>query len=213
MKLFTTALLFFSISFGFTQDYLDHIAEETCECMGDVDDYKTYEEFSMNMGLCMFSEAEPYTKKLKKDFKIDLNDIEEYGTVLGEQLGLRLVTVCPKFLEAISKFDDEVLGELMDEDEADYDSPSTNSEEEESTGIVKSYEEEGFLSLKVEENDGSVTKVLWLGYVDSDFDLDNDLENLKGLEVSITYTEQELYDVKSKEYRYYKVLTSLKTKD
>ena len=55
------------------QDYLDKIVEQACDCVGKLSEDLCTEGFTMQAGLCIIQAAEPYSKKLMKDYDIDLS--------------------------------------------------------------------------------------------------------------------------------------------
>ena len=60
--------LFLAFSFtAFSQDYMDKIALEVCDCIDNVSDSVPTDQFNMELGLCMLEASMPYKKQLKKE--------------------------------------------------------------------------------------------------------------------------------------------------
>ena len=89
---------------GFSQDYLDKITQQTCGCLNKVSDTVSTDRMYMELGVCMISAAEPYKKQLKKDHNIDISNIDsnEEGEKLGKLIGIKMASVCPDALLALT---------------------------------------------------------------------------------------------------------------
>lgn len=77
MKKVLLITILFSINYSFSQAYMDSITDRSCECTNDIPDTISNDAFTIEMGVCLMTAAEPYQKKLKKDYKIDFNKVEE----------------------------------------------------------------------------------------------------------------------------------------
>ncbi len=80
MKIKTLITLFVFIStIAISQDYLDDIAIKSCECLSNIADTLSSDQYNLELGLCMIEASSPYAKQLKKDYRIDLNKIDKHG--------------------------------------------------------------------------------------------------------------------------------------
>lgn len=107
-------------SFAFGQDKtkdeaIDLITEDTCECIRtdteSFSDDKSLSQKKMALGVCIiksFNERKKESEELKNT---NMNDFE----AIGEEIGMRLVTVCGG--DFLSIFSSDELMEMSDEDE------------------------------------------------------------------------------------------------
>jgi hypothetical protein len=198
--LFLFLALCFTLSNAMAQegeeDYLDKIANKTCECI----EKKSVEKKTLNtmeLGTCLLISARDYKDQLKKDHGLDMNTLtSEEGERLGELIGLRMAFVCPSTLALMSDITD-------DEDD------ETNLRTMTSTGKITKVEEGSFIVFQLKNEQGKSEKFYWLTFVSSDYDLQNEYKNLKGKKVTVDYIEQELFDPRLNEYRKLNVLTDL----
>ena len=100
-RLFVLFMLLFILNPVYSQNYMDEIVNKSCECLISVPDSLDSEEFNMKLGLCMLEASMPYKKQLKKEFGIDLDNIDVEGARLGKLIGIRMTTVCPDALSSI----------------------------------------------------------------------------------------------------------------
>lgn len=184
-----------------SQDVLDVVAKEVCSCAsGKKDALKgaSAEKLQMELGLCIMS-----------SFSTHENDLSaKYGSVmetdgamekLGRDVGIKMAGVCPDVLLSLAE-----VG--MGDDET-----ATVAEEEYSTleGQIAEIKSEQFLSVVIKDNSGRTHTMLLLTFFEgSDILTENKLK--KNDKVSVDYWEQEFYDVKAKDFRYYKVIQGIK---
>lgn len=91
MNLYLIALIsIFSTSSIFAQDYLTKINYESCEFLSAIEETEDRDQFNLELGLCIIEASMPYKKELKKDHNIDLENINEDGTRLGELIGIKM---------------------------------------------------------------------------------------------------------------------------
>ncbi|WP_152286536.1 hypothetical protein [Flavicella marina] len=181
---------------SFAQDYMDKIIDDTCNCLDKVADTIVGEDFNMQLGLCMIDAARPYKKKIKKDHKIDLNNIDEEGEALGELIGLKMVGVCPNILIEISKRSKEtVQKEVVAQNTI--------------TGKITKIEEDQFVSFSLKDGEGKTKKFYWLNHIESDIDLYTEYKNLKHKAVKITYRSEEFFDPRIGEYHTFNIISKI----
>ncbi|MBA4053558.1 MAG: hypothetical protein C0490_02495, partial [Marivirga sp.] len=89
---------FLFIADVFSQEYMDKIVVQSCECLGKVSEDLEGQQYNVELGLCMIEASMPYKKQLRKDYDINLDQIENEGEKLGRIIGLKMVAVCPTAL-------------------------------------------------------------------------------------------------------------------
>lgn len=207
MKLFKTFLPFlFAFICGITpahsQDYIDNIAVEACNCVDQLSDTIDREEYLMSLGTCMINAALPYKKKLKADYGINLDNIDEKaGEQLGKIVGLRMANKCPKSLLKITRMDNE-----------DTQNETTSPQSPDSktfTGTVTAVENESFVVFSIKDDLGKTARFFWLNFVQCDSDLVAHYTSLVGSTVKIQYSSSEFFDPKINEYRQFNIIQSV----
>jgi len=182
-----------------SQDILDVIGQEVCSCTAaKAEKLKDQDpnQVQMELGFCIISSYSAHQEAL----------VQKYGNVLqsdaameklGMDVGLKMATLCPDTLMKIA--------------ESDF-----GSEEEEVIEKVVSIEgkiveikSEQFLTVVIKDNSGRSHSLLVLTFFENaDVLTENKLK--KNDKVSVDYWEQEFYDTKAKDFRYYKVIQGIK---
>jgi hypothetical protein len=179
------------------EDYLDEITRQSCECLDGISEDIDLEMYYMELGFCVIEASTPYQKELERDYGIDFDKIDTQGEQLGEIVGVRMTTICPKTLQKlIQKANAEDNGEPE---------PTTMSYE----GKVTSVDRGDFLTLDVKNEAGKTTRFYWLTFVEADDDWLSDYRKLEGKSVQIAYRMEEFYDPKLEMYRMFYVLEAL----
>ena len=181
------------------QDVLDKIARESCDCLTAVDRATIKgDALQMQLGLCMMKAAAPYEKELRKQYKVDMARLDsDTGERLGELVGMRLVGVCPEFLEMIT----EMQGEA-EVATADVPTASVN-------GTVTSLRDRQFSTVLVKDGSGRTVELMRLEHFPNADMLTG--ANATGLSATFYYTVRELYDPVAGTYRSTYVLVGLET--
>jgi len=182
------------------QDYLDKIVEQACDCVGKLSEDLGTEGFTMQAGLCMIQAAEPYSKKLMKDYDIDLSKADVEGEALGRLLGLKMITACPEVIMRLAELANDSEEEFEAVDEYEFLS---------SSGLITEIIEEPFVVFTMKEESGKVVKMYWLTFVDSEFAMMSQYSALLGRKVTIEYSEVEIFDPRLKEYRNINIIEAL----
>lgn len=193
------SLLIVLSSLAYSQKYLEKITEESCSCLENIDDTLPSEELELQMGMCIIENSMPYSKQLKKDYGINMKDIDTFGEELGTLIGMKMATTCPKTLLRVSN-----LTNKDDEDEGEdiYDVQIVS-------GVITKVENEQFVVFSLKDETNKVTKYYWLTGVETDFELSSTYMNLVNSEVNISYETMELFDPKIEVYRQFKVITEI----
>lgn len=198
--------IIFTISLNATinaQAYIEKIANETCECIGVSEKPLSKEEYNAKLGFCIIESATPYKKKLKKDFEIDMLQIEKHGKELGELIGIQMVTSCPNIILEIAKVNNEF-----------EDTTEIINNEKTIEGKITKIEKKQFVVFSLKDVSGKNKKFIWLHQIDSSIDLFSNYKDLKSKSVKIIYTEQEYFDPNIDEYRVFNVIIKIqKLKD
>ncbi len=182
---------------GFSQDYLDKIAEKCCECFTKFPDSLTAEKLQMQLGLCMIDVATPYKKELKKNNGINMDNIGSgtEGEKLGHLIGLKMAGICP-----------EALIKLAGETKTKKAEKNLNQTVR---GVVSKVENDCFVVFSVKDDTGKITKYYWLTFVESEMELTGNYATMTGKSVKITYDIQDFFDAKIKEYRQYYIVKKM----
>lgn len=194
MNLKLAFFILFIISMNLkSQDYIDKITLQTCDCMKKISDTTNYEKLTMELGLCMISAAEPYKKQLKKDYGINLNNMNESeGEALGKVLGMKMATACPESLM-------KMYGKVNSNDKE-------STTQLESIGKITNIERDVFVIFSVFDNSGKSMKFYWLEPVESNVDLANNYRTFIETTVKIKYGQKEFFDPKIGEYRNFNII-------
>jgi hypothetical protein len=190
-------ILSVTISFNaFSQDYMEKIALQTCDCLSKIADSTDTERMYMELGVCMINASEPYKKQLKKDYNIDVNNIDKEGEALGKVVGLKMASFCPDGLFRLSKMEQN-------------DTKEKEKESLTSIGKVTQIDRDVFVVFSVFDNSGKSMKFYWLTSVESNIDLANNYRTLVENDVRIKYYTKEFFDPKIGEYRNFNILEKL----
>lgn len=194
-SLFTIIAVLFTASLP-AQEYLEKIAKESCSCTKSVSDTSNTERMYMELGLCMLKAAEPYKKQLKKDYNINLNNMETEGEALGKIIGLKMATICPDVLINLSR--KENAGTKTTELSQDF-----------FQGRVTKIEKDFFVIFSVNDNAGKSLKFYWLTNAESNIELVNNYEKLFDKDVKVKYHAMLLFDPRISDYRNFNVIDKI----
>lgn len=173
---------FFMGSTAYTQEMLDTITRETCECISgknlanlDADN------LNLALGTCMIESLTRHETAMR-DLNINPNDADGMRQ-FGEKVGLRMVNICPDILLKIAELaqpqpatDNELIGTIV------------------RTGG----EEFGFVMVRDEQ--GREHKLLWLRYFKNSEQLIQNPQQVIGRKVRIHYETIECYAPKERDY-------------
>jgi len=179
------------------QDVLDNISRGTCDCLLELDrnEYKG-EALQMQLGLCMMKASAPYEKELRKQYKVDLSQLDAgAGEKLGELVGMRLVGVCPEFLQIVADMESEPAAAVVEQVTATV------------NGVVTGLRDRQFSTILVKDVSGRTVELLRLEHFqNADLLAGASATDVKGI---FTYTVKELYDPVAGTYRSHNVLVGL----
>jgi hypothetical protein len=183
----------------FSQDYMNEIAIKSCECLNTISDTLDTERFNLELGLCMIEAAAPYKKRLKKDYRIDFNKIDEHGADLGRIIGLRMASVCPDAVVKLANRTNDTEAALLAENLFE--------------GQIVGIDDSKFVEFSIKDAQGKIWKFYWFTFIESGIELTNNYQSLMEQYVQITYTTQDLFDARIQEYRNFNVIQKLELKD
>lgn len=180
---------------------MEEIAKETCACLEQISDTLDAQRATLELGVCMITAAQPYKSKIKKDYNIDMDNLDGQGEELGELVGIKMSTICPGPLIEFANSTQEVI------------EPEEESESEVMMGTITKVEDEDFVIFSVKDESGKNKKYYWLTFVESDLNLIEDYAALVGKSVKLTFDPLEFFDPKIKEYRLFNIIVSLELMD
>ena len=195
-KIILVFILLSSIN-SFSQDVVETIGKESCECVSKkgLDFKKTpIKTLQMEFGLCILASYEKHKEEYDKIEKLDLTD-ESSLTRYGKTVAVKMFAYCPDVLMA--------LGESKVAEKENSESETLEIE-----GTIQEFITEQFVTISVKDKNSKVSKFLLLDYFPTASLFTNQEIKAKS-KVKITYSNQELYDPSTKEFRFYKVIKVL----
>ena len=195
-KLILLSFSFFLINSTYSQAYMDKILEKTCNCIVELPDTLSTDQFNLEIGACMIEASMPFKKQLKKDYDIDLDNIETDAGKLGKLIGLKMASFCPDMLMKLTG-------------RSKVDNTAYNASEYIMGTIVK-IENDPFVVFSLKDETGKITKLYWLTFIESDIELTDNYLSLQGKFVKISYTTDEFFDPKIVQYRQFQIIKSIK---
>jgi len=200
MKNIFTFLLFLAVSISYSQDFIDTLAKESCECLkaknlaiGTLSAETLQGEFVA----CFFKSYTAHGDALNEFEKLEFGD-EAQMEKFGEKVAVKMVNHCPDYIMA--------LGTAF-KDNKEKEADRFSAIEGELTEIIT----EQFVTIKVRDKNKRIHSLILLDYFDT-ASLFTDGMIKKRDNIIVNYSEVELFDPKSKEFRYYKVITGLEKK-
>ncbi|WP_276500876.1 hypothetical protein [Terrimonas pollutisoli] len=162
-------------------------------------DFTKFKGAEMEIGLLIMPIIEKYSKEIEKEWGLSTQNEEDYEKI-SRKIGQESARGCPKFVEFIKNN----LSEIKDSEEEEEEIKSVS-------GVFQRIENNLFSILVVKTKTGKEEKLWWFQFFDgSDLLIENPAAfNRKN--ITVKYTEMEVYDPKLKDYRPIKVIQSLKT--
>lgn len=199
-KILIVIVSLFSLT-TYSQDVYDIIAKETCECITkkNIDISKSSSsDISGQLGVCLISSYSAHKMELPEKDRIDFNDEAGMGK-LGEMVALKMLDKCPDIIIA--------LGTKANEDEKKE--GASKSQTQTINGQFLQSVSSDFITVSVKDNSGRIHSLLFLTFFENSNLISENLLK-KNQKVEVEYYEQEFYDVKSKDFRLFKILKSIK---
>lgn len=211
MKNFFYLIVFFISGTAYSQEPLDKVAKETCSCVEkknlDFTKDSNIQAVQMALGLCI---VESFSANQSKFSKKELAEFEgaEGMRKLGEKVAMKMVSYCPDIIMAMGrKYLDDKEGNSGDEviqgDPIEAD-PTIE-------GTITAIEKNQFVTIKVKDKNSRVHSFLLLDYFDT-ASLYTENKIKVGDTLTVGYSEIELYDTASNDFKYFKIISSLEKK-
>ncbi len=159
-------------------------------------DFSKSKGFEVELGLLIVPIIEKYSKEIEKEWDLVTDNEEDYQKI-SERIGREAAFGCPKFLEFIKNNIDDI-----NESE---DASNTKS----ISGVFQRLEGQLFTALVIKTKAGKEEKLWWFQFFEGSDELAKNPANLAKKNLTIKYTEMEVYDAKLKEYRTIKVIKNL----
>ncbi len=208
MKNLAYLLLFFVSISGYAQekDTFDTIAKETCSCMKakNIDFSKLNDDSSikMTLGLCMIESYSAHKNELPVAERVEFGDKEGMRGI-GEKVALKMMNHCPDYVLELGR---QYLDENEDEAEAEVVEADPTVE-----GKVTAIEVKQFVTIKVKDKNNRVHNFMLLDYFDT-ASLYTENKIKVGDDLTVGYSEIELFDTTTKDFKYFKIISSLEKK-
>lgn len=211
MKNFFYLIVFFISTTALAQDPLDKIAKESCSCIEnkklDFTKDSDIKAVQMALGLCI---VESFSAHQSKFSKKELAEFEGEGGMrkLGEKVAMKMVSYCPDVIMAMGKkYLDEKDGnssdEVIEEDVVEAD-PTIE-------GTITAIEKNQFVTIKLKDKNNRVHSFLLLDYFET-ASLYTENKIKVGDALTIGYSEIELFDTVSNDFKYFKIISLLEKK-
>jgi hypothetical protein len=219
MKPFFVFFLLFLFNTVFSQDYIDLIAKETCECVTNKKlNLKKVEasELQAQLGACMVPSYVKYRDKMPKEDIAEFTDNNAMRK-LGEKIGVKMINHCPDLMIKLGqgylenkKNKVEIEEDLVEVVSTDKGNNIVVSGDVELEGTFLEYKISDFITISLKDNTGRTHHLLLLNHFEN-ADLISNSKLQTNQKISVSYSEHEFFDPKLKDYKYFKVLYSLKT--
>jgi len=199
-KIFCTLLFLTFFTNSYSQENIDSITKEVCSCIEQKKEklnLENSETLKMQLGLCILSSYTGHEKWINDNYGKVLEN-ESAMDKFGEEIGIKMVSVCPETLISLA-------GAI------DSDVTETTSETLTIQGKIVEIKNDQFTSIIVKDKNSRMYTFLLLNYFDTASLVTNN-ELSKNDSVVISYSEIELYDSKAKEFRFYKVMNGIEKK-
>lgn len=184
------------------QDVLEVVTKEVCSCVeSKKESLKTLpaSQLQTQLGLCMLASYNAHESLVKAKYGDIMGD-EKNMEKFGEDIGVKMITVCPETLMSIAG----ALGEGSEDS-------ASAAEVKSVEGKITEIKNEQFTTILVKDKNSRMYTFLVLNYFETaNLVITNELN--KNSSVVIKYSEVELYDNKAKEFRFFKVISGIEKK-
>jgi hypothetical protein len=201
-------IFWFAADAQITKDSLLKVmTNEACEELNKKDLTKIdAKNLEAEMGMLLAPAMMSHLEDIERIYGGDMTD-QDAMKKMGTDLGMRLATKCPKFMElsmqAMSSGNKSFESKIKK-----LDTPTDNSEATLS-GTLMAVNAGDITTLSISESKGKTTKVYWLEYFDNADELKTNNKKYLNKKVNVGYTEKSVYDFVRKNYKIIKVITSI----
>jgi hypothetical protein len=156
-----------------------------------VKEKREIKDLETQLGLAMLPAFGKYMNEIREIYGIENLD-EKFGEMIGEDVGGYLAKSCPAFLEILTSNSD-ATAELI-----------SGKKSDKNTGTVKgtfqkiTYNDFSYVEIKTAT--GKIEKLYWMEYFAGASDLTNNPSKFANKNVTIKYTEKEIYKAALKDY-------------
>lgn len=206
-KVLSIALVVFSVVTVSAQqivkeELLTLMAKETCECLeAKKDKIVDEDKLKAETGFCIIASYTKHSEEAKEVFGPIFEDTKK-AEKLGEDVAMKMITVCPDTFKSL-------VETFMKEEEAE--NPPAEVFTPSVEGKVVEVKTSDFITLVIVDASGRKHSLLVLTHFEgANLLIENKLK--KNQSVEAKYFEQEFYDPKTKDYKYFKVLDFLELK-
>jgi hypothetical protein len=184
-----------------SQDVLDKIADETCECVNKVKTPNTsVEDLKTQVDKCLFASYSNHAAELSPAQKKDSGNKIAIQK-LANDVALKMAGHCSDIIQII--IESERKNKLANER-----SLATKSLLMKISGEIREIETNEFVSIIIkDQNSKLVTLLLMDRFESADVFTTNKIR--KGDKITVEYTEKEMYDPKIKGFRAFKIISKL----
>lgn len=156
----------------------------------------------MTLGLCMIESYSAHKNELPVAERVEFGDKEGMRGI-GEKVAVKMMNHCPDYVLELGR-------QYIDDNEADADAEVV---EEVLTieGKVTAIEVKQFVTIKVKDKNNRIHSLMLLDYFDT-ASLYTENKIKVGDDLSVGYAEIELFDTTSKDFKYFKIISSLEKK-
>jgi hypothetical protein len=206
----------FSVATFAQRSAIDKVANAACECINstELNTDMTAIDAELMLGQCMAPSIMENMEALMKEMKLkEFN--QETGYQIGIEVGKKLGSICPKFIELSIILAHNAKSEVQTTEEFDESREQVEgeySEEDAEIGILTGRyvrEEGGAQRYIVVNADGVEEKLLWLYWFDGSDDIQADPSFYLNKEVYIEYVNMDMFDGISRSYVPVKLLISI----
>ncbi|MCI5084065.1 MAG: hypothetical protein MRY78_20365 [Saprospiraceae bacterium] len=187
-------LLVFALSFGLLvnlsaqeKDILDVFAQETCDCISKKNiESLSQEQINLELGYCIMQSLSKHTGEYEDKYEVDPSNPQSFSK-FGEKIGFRMAATCPAILQKVATV-------------GNADQTDAKRVVSEMVGTVKAIRGTDINFLVIKDEQGRDQTFVWLRYFNGSDLLMDDVEELVGQKVKVTYSLIELYSPKAKDY-------------
>lgn len=202
--LLLSVLFFLSLS-GSAQEVVDIIADASCECIEELEEVT---DFAGAAEICIQQAIFSNLAPILEEFDLDITNEDEatrIGEKIGMDVGLKLVSDCPSFMDMMMA-SDELEDGFEDYDGGYGESAPDNSERVTGTFLGEKVTKGGFSYLIIKDEYGDKSEFLWMNPFSGDELVNQDLE---GKQITLIWKPAYIRNGKEAEYIKTKVISGL----
>jgi hypothetical protein len=184
---------------------MNTIVQKSCDCLEEINSTDP-KQIELELGMCIINSSQPYAKELKRDFDIDMSNLNVAGEKLGETVGIKMAGVCPNSLFALAQ---KMEGEDVDVEMEFSEKVSAKNTFEGQILMIKDFD---FVQFTVKNNtSGELMVFYWLYEIKSNEKIKRDYRSLQSKNVKITYSEKMIFNPNTGNYENYNIIERLDT--